>query len=205
MVAAVPPSSGPVWGRIGRSHGLLGAMRFHAVSPVASDAIAASTHLWIDGVGETEIVSFAPHGRTWLLRVTGVRRVEDAQRLVGADVRPASTRARSPARSDVARRGDLHGDPRADLHADLHANLVDEAPVTHRAPGPWLAEIGHAVMVDGRQIGTVHGILGPALHAVARVATDAGEVLIPLSAPYVSCDGSTVTVEDPPDGLLEPT
>lgn len=154
-------------------------MRFHPESPVACDIVASLDRLWIDGVGETRVVSFAPHGTSWLLRVTGVRRVDDAKRLVNASVRSldASTGSGGSSAQRIARTS--VSDPRA----------VE----------------GYDVTVDGRRVGTVQSILGPALHAVALVATDRGDILIPLTAPYVAIEGTVVSIVDPPEGLLEPT
>jgi len=81
-----PPSGHRPVARIGRSHGLEGAMRVHPVGDADAEALQAAPSVWIEGLGEARVVSFGPHGREFLLRVDRVRRVETAKQLVHATV-----------------------------------------------------------------------------------------------------------------------
>lgn len=74
-------------GRVGRSHGLDGAMRLLPENDAAIRALESALVVWIDGLGEARVLEFAPHGRHWLLRVDRIRRVESAKAHLHAAVR----------------------------------------------------------------------------------------------------------------------
>lgn len=80
-----PPGARPV-ARLGRAHGLQGAVRVHPGDDADLAALRAAERVWIEGLGETRVLSVAAHGRSWLLRVDRLRDVEDARRRVHADV-----------------------------------------------------------------------------------------------------------------------
>lgn len=61
-------------------------MRVHPTDDGGAETLQAATSVWIDGLGETSVASFGPHGREFLLRVDRVRRVETAKQLVHATV-----------------------------------------------------------------------------------------------------------------------
>lgn len=163
-----PPSGHRPVARIGRSHGLDGAMRVHPVAGVGAEALQAAPAVWIDGLGETRVVSFGPHGREFLLRVDRVRRVETAKQLVHATVW-------APPLASAAE--------------------TDDADLT--------ALIGRPVRVNGRTIGEVVGVEGPALQPLLRMRGPAGETFLPAAAPYVRTGPDGVDVVDPPPGLLD--
>lgn len=144
-------------------------MRVHPVGDVGADTLLASPSVWIDGLGETRVVSFGPHGREFLLRVDRVRRVETAKQLVHATVWAPP----------------LASPPEG----------TDDAALT--------ALIGLPVRVDGRTIGEIVGVEGPALQPLLRLRGPAGETFLPAAAPYVRTGPDGVDVVDPPPGLLD--
>lgn len=81
-----PPGARPV-ARLGRVHGLRGAVRVQPFTDADLAALRAADRVWIEGVGETRVLSLAPHGRSWLLRVDRLRDAGDARRRVHAEVR----------------------------------------------------------------------------------------------------------------------
>ncbi len=82
-----PPEGYVAVGRVGRSHGLRGAFRVRIDRPLGgAELLAAAERVWIDGLGDARVVSFAPHGRDHLLSVDRVRRVELAKGLLHAVV-----------------------------------------------------------------------------------------------------------------------
>ena len=166
-----PPGHRPV-ARIGRSHGLDGAMRVQPTGDLGAEgleALEAATSVWIDGLGDAQVVSFGPHGRDFLLRVDRVRRVETAKQLV---------------------------------HATVWAPLPAAVP-TDADDGDLAALIGLPVRVDGRTIGEIVGVEGPALQPLLRMRGPAGETFLPAAAPYVRTGPDGVDVVDPPPGLLD--
>jgi hypothetical protein len=160
---------------VGRSHGLRGAMR---IQPSDDDAVAAlevATVLWIAGLGEARLLSFARHGRDWLARVDRVRDVEAAKRLVHAEVH-APTVGRDA--------GEVEG---------------DDGPVAGRV------RVGLPVTVDGRRWGEVVALEGSEMSPLARVRGPRGETWLPLAAPYVRVEANALRIDEPPEGLLEPS
>ena len=81
-----PPRGAVEVARLGRSHGLEGAVRVHPASDAAHAALAAAEVVWIEGLGEARVVDLRPHGAHLLLRLDRVRRVEVAKELVNATV-----------------------------------------------------------------------------------------------------------------------
>jgi len=169
MTDSRPPSGHRPVARIGRSHGLDGAMRVHPLGDAGAETLLAAASVWIDGLGEARVVSFGSHGREFLLRVDRVRRVETAKQLVHATVW-APPLASAPDRTDDADLTDL---------------------------------IGLPVRVDGRTIGEVVGVEGPALQPLLRMRGPSGETFLPAAAPYVRTGQDGVDVVDPPPGLLD--
>jgi ribosomal 30S subunit maturation factor RimM len=81
-----PPGARPV-ARLGRAHGLHGAVRVQPFTDADLAALRAAERVWIAGLGEARVLSLAAHGRGWLLRVDRLRDVDDARRRVHAEVR----------------------------------------------------------------------------------------------------------------------
>ncbi len=79
-------------------------MRVHPEGDVGVETLQATSSVWIEGLGETRIVRFGPHGREFLLRVERVRRVETAKQLVHATV---WAKPITPAPSDTTNDMDL--------------------------------------------------------------------------------------------------
>ena len=177
-----PPPGHVRVARIGRSHGLAGAMHVHLEASAAATALSDATTVWIDDLGPAQVVHFGPHGQGHLLEVDRVRRVETAKRLVHAGVH-LPTQA-----IDAALRDD-----------DAAADLLEEA----YGPDPrrW---IGRPVRHDGDEIGIVEDVIGSSLQPLLRVVGAGGAWLLPAQAPYVHADGGVIELIDPPDGLLDP-
>jgi ribosomal 30S subunit maturation factor RimM len=154
-------------------------MRVRPYDAAGAEALAASTWLWIEGLGEAEPLALSVHGagNELLLRVDRVRRVETAKRLVHAAIHVPSE-VLDAARAALAR-DDLGDDPRR-----------------------W---VGLPVRADGRELGRVDAVDGPALQPLLRVRGPQGEVLLPARAPYVRVEDGAVRLVDPPEGLLDPT
>lgn len=72
--------------RVGRSHGLEGAVRVHPRDDASLEALRAAERVWVEPLGELSVVDLRPHGAHWLLRMDRVRRVEVAKSLVHAGV-----------------------------------------------------------------------------------------------------------------------
>ncbi|MEJ2292369.1 MAG: ribosome maturation factor RimM [Deinococcales bacterium] len=72
-------------------------------------------------------------------------------------------------------------------------------------PGAPAADalVGAPVFVDGREVGRVREVRGAAANPLLAVDTPAGEVLLPLTAPYVVAAPGRVELVDPPEGLLD--
>lgn len=84
---APPPRGFVEVARLGRSHGLEGAVRVHPLDDAARDALAAAPSVWVDGLGDARVVELKAHGAHLLLRLDRLRRVEAAKELVHAAVR----------------------------------------------------------------------------------------------------------------------
>jgi len=174
-----PPPGYVAVARIGRSHGLAGAMRVRPDDAAGARALAASSSLWIEGLGQATPLQVSVHGSgggELLVRVDRVRRVETAKRLVHAEIRvPAE--ALTAARSALAEETDAD-DPRS-----------------------W---VGWPVLLGDEELGRVDAVDGPALQPLLRVRGPRGEVLLPARAPYVLRGDGVVRLVDPPEGLLDP-
>lgn len=139
-------------------------MRVHPDDASGAEALAASSHVWVEGLGDSEVEGFGPHGAGYLLRLTRVRRVESAKRLV-------------------------------------HARIWVEAGALAAAePVAW---VGLPVQLDGRELGTVEAVDGPAFQPLLRVRRPGGLLFLPANAPYVQLEPDVVRIVDPPEGLLE--
>jgi ribosomal 30S subunit maturation factor RimM len=172
-----PPPGTVAVARVGRSHGLAGAMRVRPFDAAGAEALAASTSVWIEGLGEATPLQASVHGGgDLLLRVDRVRRVETAKRLVHAEIRVASERL------DAARSA-----------LDAVADADD--------PRTWL---GWPVLFGDDELGRVDAVDGPGLQPLLRVRGPRGELLLPARAPYVRAGDGAVRLVDPPDGLLDP-
>jgi ribosomal 30S subunit maturation factor RimM len=173
-----PPPGYVAVGRIGRSHGLAGAMRVRPDDAASAEALAASSSLWIEGLGEAATLQLSEHGSggELLLRVDRVRRVETAKKLVHAEVR-VPAQALDDARARLDRGG---GDD----------------------PRRW---VGLPVRLEGEELGRIEAVDGPALQPLLRVRGPRGELLLPARAPYVRHERDAVRLVDPPAGLLDPT
>lgn len=178
MDASGPPPGHVRVARIGRSHGLNGAVRVQLEMPIGRDALQAADTVWIEGLGDVEVLHFGPHGRDFLLELDRVRRVETAKRLVHAAVFVSASLI------DEARRAD------------------DERPDDPSDPQRW---IGLPVRFDGSDLGTVEGLEGSPLQPLLRIRGSAGDLLLPAAAPYVRRGTAAIDLIDPPDGLLDPT
>jgi ribosomal 30S subunit maturation factor RimM len=161
-----PPPGSRAVARLGRVHGLRGAVRAHPYGEAELATLRAAERVWIEGLGEARVLSLAPHGRAWLLRVDRLRDVGAAQRRVHAEVR-----------------------------------VLDASPEPESGPDP----VGLPVEVDGRRWGEVVALAGVPANPLAVVRGPRGEATLPLAAPYVRVEADRIVVDDPPEGLLEPT
>lgn len=177
-----PPPGHVRVARIGRSHGLAGAMHVRLEADASDTALSVATTVWIDDLGEAEIVHFGPHGRGHLLELDRVRRVETAKRLVHAGVYLPSEVLDAALRED-----------------DAAADVLEET--SGPDPKRW---IGRPVRHDGDEVGTVEDVLGSPLQPLLSVAGPAGRLLLPAHAPYVRADEDAIELIDPPAGLLDP-
>jgi hypothetical protein len=141
-------------------------VRLHPAGEAELAALRAAERVWIEGLGEARVLSLAPHGRGWLLRVDRLRDADAARRRVHAEVR-----------------------------------LLDAPPEAESGPDP----VGLPVVVDGRRWGEVVALAGAPANPLAVVRGPRGEATLPLAAPYVRVEAERVVVDDPPEGLLEPT
>jgi ribosomal 30S subunit maturation factor RimM len=173
-----PPAGYVAVARVGRSHGLAGAMRVRPHDAAGAEALAASSSLWIEGLGEAVPQQLSVHGRgdELLLRVDRVRRVETAKKLVHAEIRV----------------------PRPALEA---ARTALEREAGEDDPRGW---VGLPVRHQDRELGRIDAVDGPALQPLLHVQGPHGTLLLPARAPYVRHEGDAVHLVDPPDGLLDP-
>ena len=172
-----PPEGLRPAARIGRRHGLRGAVRLHPFDDLAIAALHAAVEggdpLWLDGVGEVRLEGFARHGDAWRARFDRVRTPERAADLVHATLWV-------PADDDVA-----HGAPEA-TSVGRPVRLVrgDAAP---------------------EDVGVVEALEGGPTNPLLRVRVAGGALLLPRAAPYVREADDAVTLVDPPEGLLDPS
>lgn len=174
-----PPAGYVAVARVGRSHGLAGAMRVRPHDAAGAEALTASSSLWIEGLGDATPVQLSVHGggAELLLRVDRVRRVETAKKLVHAEIL-------------------VPGDALEAARARLAHDTSDDDP------HGWL---GLPVRHQDRELGRVDAVDGPALQPLLRVRGPQGELLLPARAPYVRHEDGVVRLVDPPDGLLDPS
>lgn len=170
------PDAGPervVVGRVGRPHGLDGALRVEATGPTLP-AVAIGVTLCVRGPGPggdrrlvLEERTGAPPRLT--LRFVGIRRREDAQPLVGA----------------------------------LIEVPADELPPLDDADTVYVRDlIGCRVRVGQRPLGAVVGVLSAPANDVLEVEGPDGRALVPFTAdavPHVDFAGRVVVVRE---GLL---
>jgi len=71
------------------------------------------------------------------------------------------------------------------------------------AGGPSALE-GAEVDCRGRVVGRVREVRAVSGNPLLVIATPAGDVLVPLAAPYVVAHAERVELVDPPEGLLDP-
>lgn len=174
--------------RIGRSHGLHGAMRVQPESPVAVVVLRASDSVWVEGFGDTDVGYVGTHGRDILLELDRVRRVETAKRLVHAGIFVEA------AIVDEARRA---FDTRDDDPNDPYRWIGRRVEV---APNDGGTTDGNAT-----DLGVVEAVDGSSLQPLLRVRGPAGELLLPAFAPYVRLGDASIVLVDPPEGLLDPS
>lgn len=84
--AGSPPRGSVEVARLGRSHGLEGVVRVHPHDDASREALAAAGRVWVDGLGDAEVLGLKRHGPHLLLRLDRLRRVELAKALVHAAV-----------------------------------------------------------------------------------------------------------------------
>lgn len=178
MDASGPPPGHVRVARIGRSHGLNGAVRVQVEVPFGVDALQASDTVWVEGLGDVEVLHFGPHGHDFLLELGRVRRVETAKRLVHAAVFV----------------------PDAVIEAVRRES--DERPDDPADPQRW---IGLPVRFESRDLGSVEAIEGSPLQPLLRIRGASGDLLLPATAPYVRRSRDVIDLVDPPDGLLDPS
>lgn len=87
------------------------------------------------------------------------------------------------------------------VHAAIRVDPASLPAAVAEVLSPGLA--GRPVEVDGRPYGTVAELLADAPQPLLRIDGPAGEVLVPLNAPYVHVDESVVRIVDAPAGLLD--
>jgi ribosomal 30S subunit maturation factor RimM len=124
-----PPADAVRLGRLGRTHGLDGALRCHALGELEVEALLASERLWIEGHGTLTARLRRHHSGSVLLAFQGIRSPERAQPLVNADVYVLPSLLPAPLARALSRRARL---------ADL---------------------VGAEVEVDGRHYGQVREVL----------------------------------------------
>ncbi|MDR9391265.1 MAG: hypothetical protein RI554_04475 [Trueperaceae bacterium] len=175
-----PPTGLRPAARVGRRHGLRGAVRLHPLddgaAPALLHALERGALLWLEGVGDVHLEAFARHGDAWRARFDRVRTAERAAELV---------------------------------HATLWAPTPDAAEDAAGSPAPARAEVGRPVLlVRGDappvEVGVVEALEGGPANPLLRVRVDGTSQLLPRAAPYVREDDDGVTLFDPPDGLLDP-
>ncbi len=72
------------------------------------------------------------------------------------------------------------------------------------AEDPAMALEGADVHCEGRVVGRVREVRSDSSNPLLVIATPAGEVLVPLAAPYVVARSEGIELVDPPEGLLDP-
>jgi ribosomal 30S subunit maturation factor RimM len=93
-------------GRLGRTHGLAGALRCHPLGPLELEALLACEQLFVDGHGTLVVRLRRPHGDVALLAFQGIRSPERAQPLVNAHAYALPDALPAPLARALARRLD---------------------------------------------------------------------------------------------------
>jgi ribosomal 30S subunit maturation factor RimM len=87
VTATITPPEGYLpLGTLGRASGLRGELRLLPLGEAEAAALGELAELWVEGLGHTELERLRRQGRRWIVQLTGVRRRERAEGLVGARV-----------------------------------------------------------------------------------------------------------------------
>jgi ribosomal 30S subunit maturation factor RimM len=86
MTAITPPEGYQPLGTLGRASGLRGELRLLPLGDQEAEALAGLDELWVEGLGRTGLERLRRQGRRWIVQLSGVRRRERAEALVGARV-----------------------------------------------------------------------------------------------------------------------
>jgi ribosomal 30S subunit maturation factor RimM len=107
-------------GRLGRTHGLAGALRCHPLGPLELEALLASERLFVEGHGTLVVRLRRPHGDVALLAFQGIRSPERAQPLVNAYAYALPGSLPAPLAQALARRIDAAALAGAEVLVDGH-------------------------------------------------------------------------------------
>jgi ribosomal 30S subunit maturation factor RimM len=90
------------------------------------------------------------------------------------------------------------------VNREVLADLAGLPPALEGSP--YIAGLlGLPVLVAGVCLGEVTRVDLVGLNLLLQVATRRGNILLPLSAPYIHLGKDSIEVEDPPPGLLKPS
>ncbi len=182
MKASRPPVSGPPPGyapvaTLGRPHGLQGSVRLHPHDELCLQALLDSveerTPIWIERFGSTTLDALSPHGNSWRAAFDRIRRREQVESLVHAELY-------APLPDSVRIAADEHDDGPALLNLE-----------------------GLPVIDETGERGIVIAVEGSPMHPLVRVRTAGNDAFVPLTAPYVRVTPDAVEVKEAPEGLWD--
>lgn len=125
-----PPADHLRIGRLGKTFGLEGGLRFHPLGEAEAGALTSLRTLFVIGLGEVALERVRPHGGGLVIHLEGVRRVEQAKALVNADVYAARHALPAPAQHPYT--DALLGSP-VSLDGRPYGRVVDLLPAGPQA------------------------------------------------------------------------
>ncbi len=204
--ATTPPPSHRYVGRLGRAYQLEGGIHLRLEDAGRAATVKAALETTLQSGGELFVVGYGAatlrevrfQGSVPVLYLRGVRDRDAARALTGSEL--------------YLTEGCLAKEYLAGASDDRGAGA--SAAPTAGAEAPALEDLpGAEVRLQGRALGRVREVRASGPNPLLVVDAGAGELLLPLNAPYVRpgylrTEPGTltpvVTLEDPPAGLLEP-
>ena len=182
-VDAPPPPGYRYIGKLGRSFGLAGGLRFHAAGPRDAGVVVHVDRVFVEGLGDSPVREVRAHAGDVIVYLARARNRDQARALANAAVYvdPALVPGDD---EDTFYLENLIGAPVVSLGADRSAEAA-----------------AHDAVPDA--VGEVVDVITGAGQDLLVVATPSGRLLLPWQAPYVRFDGERVQLVDPPEGLLE--
>ncbi len=167
--AQTPPEGYVFLGRLGKTFGLEGGIRFRAVGEAEETALKRLESLFVVGLGEKRLKELRMVSGQPVVYLAGAVTVESVKALVNSEVFAPREALPEPEEGEF---------------------YIDDL-------------IGLPVTVDGSPFGKVKDIFEAGLQDVLVVEHDEREFLVPLQADYVELEEESVTITNPPEGLLD--